>query len=74
MENLDSLQGVNIEEESMRRYADSYCFANIIGYIGQISQEEYDALSKKEKEEYSKTDTIGKSGLEKTMDSELQGK
>ncbi len=74
MENLDSLQGVNIEEESMRRYEDSYCFANIIGYIGQISQEEYDALSKKEKEEYSKTDTIGKSGLEKTMDSELQGK
>ena len=74
MENLDDLQGVNIEEESMRRYADSYCFANIIGYIGQISQEEYDALGKEEKKEYSKTDTIGKAGLEKTLDSELQGK
>ncbi len=74
MENLDDLQGVSIEEESMRRYADSYCFANIIGYIGQISQEEYDALGKEEKKEYSKTDTIGKAGLEKTMDSELQGK
>ena len=36
MENLDDLQGVSIEEESMRRYADSYCFANIIGYTGQI--------------------------------------
>lgn len=74
MENLDDLQGVSIEEESMRRYADSYCFANIIGYIGQISQEEYDALGKDEKKNYSKTDTIGKAGLEKTMDSELQGK
>ncbi len=74
MENLDDLQGVSIEEESMRRYADSYCFANIIGYIGQISQEEYDALGKEEKKDYSKTDTIGKAGLEKTMDSELQGK
>ena len=49
MENLDDLQGVSIEEESMRRYADSYCFANIIGYIGQISQEEYDALGKEDR-------------------------
>lgn len=74
MENLDDLQGVNIEEESLRRYTDSYCFANIIGYTGQISQEEYDGLSKEEQKEYAKTDTIGKSGLEKTMDSILQGK
>lgn len=74
MEHLDDLQGVSIEEESMRRYADSYCFANMIGYIGQISQEEYDALSKEQKKEYSKNDTVGKSGLEQTMDSVLQGK
>lgn len=73
MENLDSLQGVSVEEESLRRYSDSYCFANIIGYTGQISQEEYDALSKEEQETYSKTDTVGKSGLEKTMDTLLQG-
>ena len=68
MEHLDDLQGISIEEESMRRYADSYCFANMIGYIGQISQEEYDALSKEEQKEYSKTDTVGKSGLEQTLD------
>ena len=70
MENLDDLQGVNIEEKSLRRYSDSYCFANMIGYIGQISQEEYDALDKEQQKEYSKTDTIGKSGMEKTMRSE----
>ena len=74
MENLDTLPGVDIEEESLRRYTDSKCFASIIGYTGQISQEEYDALSKKEQEKYSKQDTVGKSGLEKTLDSELQGK
>ena len=45
MENLDKLSGINVEEESLRKYADSNCFANIIGYTGQISQEEYDALS-----------------------------
>ncbi len=74
MENLDDLQGVNIEEKSLRRYNDSYCFANMIGYTGQISQEEYDALDKEQQKEYSKTDTIGKSGMEKTMDTILQGK
>lgn len=73
MENLDTLQGVNIEETSVRRYKNSKCFANIIGYTGQISTEEYDALSDEEKEEYDKTDTIGKGGLEKVMDSTLKG-
>lgn len=74
MENLDSLQGVDIEEESLRRYTDSKCFASVIGYTGQISQEDYDALSKKEQKEYSKQDTVGKAGLEKTLDKQLQGK
>ena len=41
------------------------CFANIIGYTGQISQEEYDALSDADQERYNKTDTVGKAGLEK---------
>ena len=74
MEHADTLPGLNIEEISMRRYTDSYCFANMIGYTGQISQEEYDALSKKEQENYSLTDTVGKSGLEQVMDSYLKGK
>ncbi len=73
MENLDNLQGVDIAEESLRRYTDSKYFANIIGYTGQISQEEYDSLDSSEKENYSLTDTVGKSGLEQVMDSELQG-
>lgn len=73
MENLDELQGVDIEEESLRRYTDSKVFASIIGYTGQISQEEYDALSKEEQEEYTLQDIIGKDGLERTLDKELQG-
>ncbi len=74
MEHLDELQGVDIAEDSLRRYTDSKYFANIIGYTGQISQEEYDALSAGERESYSLTDTIGKSGLEQYMDKTLQGK
>ncbi len=74
MENMDVLQGVSIEEESLRRYNDSECFANIIGYTGQISLEEYNKLSKEDKKKYEKTDTIGKSGIEQVMDSTLKGK
>lgn len=73
MENLDELDGVDIAEDSMRRYTDSKYFASIIGYTGKISQEEYDALDKDQKKEYSKTDIIGKAGLEQTMDEVLQG-
>ncbi len=73
MENLDKLEGVDITEDSLRRYTDSKYFASIIGYTGKISQEEYDALSEDEKERYSQTDIVGKSGLEQSMDAQLQG-
>ncbi len=72
-EHLDSFQGINVIEDSLRKYNDPECFANIIGYIGQISQEEYDSLSKADKKKYSLTDHVGKSGIEQTMDSYLQG-
>ena len=49
MENQDSLTGVNITEDSLRRYPDGEYFASIIGYTGKISQEEYDALDSDEK-------------------------
>lgn len=64
MENLDKLEGVGIEEESLRRYTDSQYFASIIGYTGKISQEEYDALDEEQKERYSLSDIVGKSGIE----------
>lgn len=73
MENLDTLTGVDIAEESLRRYTDGMYFASIIGYTGQISQEEYDALSSEDKKRYSLSDIVGKSGLEQTLDSVLQG-
>lgn len=73
MENMDTLQGVNIAEDSLRVYPDSKYFASIIGYTGQISQEEYDALDKDTKKNYSLTDIVGKAGLEQSMDEKLQG-
>ena len=73
MENLDQLDGVNIAEDSLRRDTDSQYFASIIGYTGKISQEEYDALDKDVKKNYSLTDIAGKAGLEQTLEQRLQG-
>lgn len=73
MENLSDLQGISIGEESLRVYPDSKYFASLIGYTGKISQDEYDALSKKDKKIYYNTDIIGKSGIEQTMDKYLRG-
>lgn len=73
MENLDILQGVDIEEQSLRRYTDSQYFASIIGYTGQISTEEYESLDEEDKDTYSLSDIVGKAGLEQTLDSILQG-
>ena len=73
MENIDTLQGVNIAEDSIRVYNDSKYFASIIGYTGQISQDEYDSLDEEVQKKYSLTDIVGKAGLEQVMDEYLQG-
>lgn len=73
MENSNELQGVNIEENSLRRYVDSEYFAPILGYTGVISKEEYDVYVEEGIDTYSLTDMVGKSGIEKEMELELQG-
>lgn len=73
MENIDTLQGVNIAEDSLRVYPDSKYFASILGYTGTISQEEYDSMDKETQERYSLTDIVGKAGLEQVLDETLQG-
>ena len=72
-ENMYNLQGVSIGEESLREYYDPEYFASIIGYTGKISQDEYDELTEEQKEKYSLTDIVGKSGIEQVMDEYLQG-
>lgn len=72
-ENKARLQGVEIEEDYIRKYTDSVYFASIIGYTGKISTTEYEELSAKN-DSYSLTDIIGKSGIEQVMDEKLQGK
>lgn len=74
-EHSNELQGVEITEDTIRRYNDSKYFAHLIGYTGQIDEEEFIAFGgEEENSEYARTDTVGKSGIEQYMDTELKGK
>lgn len=74
-EHAAELQGVEVVEDTIRRYNDSKYFAHLIGYTGQIDEDEYIAFGGNEEgSEYSLTDTVGKSGIEQYMDALLKGK
>lgn len=66
------LKGVSIAEETMRVYNDSVYFAHILGYTGTISEEQLAELNAGDGD-YISSDVVGKSGIEKEMESELQG-
>lgn len=74
MENNNELEGVSISQGTIRKYVDPVYLSNIIGYIGKVSSnEELDALHE-ESLDYVITDTVGKLGIEKSMEKYLQGK
>lgn len=74
MENCNELEGVSIVEDTIRKYVDSVYFSQIIGYTGKISQEELETLqSENGVEAYDLNDTVGKLGIEKSMETTLQG-
>ncbi len=72
MEHSDELQGVSIAQDTIRKYNNSIYFSQIIGYTGKISTEEYETLSA-ENDNYTLNDYVGKTGIEQSMESYLQG-
>jgi penicillin-binding protein 2 len=65
------LPGVTVEVVPIRKYLGGEMMAHIIGYTGEISQEE---LTKDTSGDFSVGDIIGKDGLEKYLDQYLKGK
>ena len=78
MENMDKLQGVTIEEDTVRRYVDSTYFSQILGYTGKVSSTELESLNAElvaagKEEKYTANDVVGKAGIEQYMELELHG-
>ncbi len=65
------LSGINIFSLPIRKYTAGSIASHIIGYVGNISKDEYE---KRKEQGYSLNDTIGKSGLEASFEEYLRGK
>jgi penicillin-binding protein 2 len=69
-ENHLRLPGVEIEMKPVREYASGVLAAHLLGYIGEVSEDE---LSAKGFEEYNPGDYLGKNGIERSWEKELHG-
>ena len=69
-ERLADLPGVDLEVQPVRDYPHGPLASHLIGYVGAITQEEYERLKYRG---YSPNDVIGKDGLEYSYDAFLRG-
>jgi penicillin-binding protein 2 len=71
LEHQDEFPGVRLAESYLRQYPYQSLLAQVLGYVGQISPDDYKELKSKG---YQANDTIGQAGLERTYDTYLRGK
>lgn len=69
-EKMAEVKGIMVEDQIKRLYNSSAGLAHLIGYIGKVSQEEFESL---EYDDLSMTDYLGKGGLEKSYNQYLKG-
>ncbi len=65
---VKELSGFSISENTIREYTER-SLSHLLGYVGKVTKEEF-----KSKSNYSITDYIGRSGLEKYYEDSLRGK
>jgi penicillin-binding protein 2 len=66
--------GVEINARLFRHYPNSQLAAHVVGYIGRLSEGEISTLENEDRAgNYSSSDFIGKTGLEKRYEQELHG-
>ncbi len=82
LESQYNLPEVEVSLQAMRRYPHGKLFAHLIGYVGQISQEELKEYSAHQEEAtdwlsmrlYEGSDFVGKNGIERAYEFHLHGK
>lgn len=72
MERQSRLQGIEVVEDSVRQYIEDESMAPILGYIGQASAEELEAL-REDDPGYANNAIVGKAGIEQYMELTLHG-
>jgi penicillin-binding protein 2 len=69
-ERSEDFPGVKVHNAALRYYPHRELAAHVLGYVGEISQEQLDALAK---QGYHSGDTIGQAGIESEYDKYLRG-
>ncbi len=69
-ERMDRLAGVQVESESTRRYPNGVFACHLLGYLGEVSEDE---LAKGTESAYHPGDLVGQAGVEKQYEAELRG-
>ncbi len=73
-ESAMELPGVAVAVEPVRDYPEKTLAAHTIGHMGKMpSSEESKYLQREEGKKYSKGDTVGMSGIEKSLEEQLKG-
>jgi penicillin-binding protein 2 len=62
--------GVRVEAESIRSYQDAVLYSPLLGYVGPVNEDEFEALREKG---YLQTDIIGRTGIESVYEQYLRG-
>ena len=70
-EHREDFPGVRAEPLAIRSYTNGGVGAHVLGYVGEINEEELTAQPRSA--QYELGDTIGKSGVELTFESDLRG-
>ncbi len=73
--NANQLPGVNVDDNKLvRNYAAGPEFSHILGYVGPITEEEYEAATSENGTGlYDRDDVVGRGGVEEAMEEELRG-
>ncbi len=69
-ENRLRLPGLDIEMKPIREYGNGQLAAHLLGYLGEISEED---LGKESYQSYNPGDYVGKSGIERSWENYLHG-
>jgi penicillin-binding protein 2 len=74
LENPENFEGVHIETRPVRFYPQGQWAAQVLGYVGEITGEQFDEpYFKKARPPYQPGDIVGRSGLERYYDKQLRG-
>lgn len=76
-EKSSELPGIDISTKSIRVYNKSEAMSHVVGYTGTVNTDELEQYNKGKKESdkdyYSSDETVGKTGIEKELESYLHG-